>query len=398
MMTLMCEGGFEKGFLLSLFSLGNVVFVGRDVTYYVSTMAHARAGSPLGVGGARVAMPPRKKNPKTSLSLQKMKRKHLTHIMRFTLLLLFFGWGMGSAEACSAGIDSRDASRVENSVFPHEVSSILGTTPTKPTALAADLADPAVGPALLDFLSGNAAGITAANRLDRLKAWEVCFIDDVVRTNPDKLTKVSRYLDNNPNAEAALKAEFNITPANKRGLFVDRTSYIDDLNQQYGPFNTSANFEPQGLTSINQNVYDDMLNEYPTSLPNREEILDGVIKTGSTTPVKVVYQHGDELYKVVPKGESVGPKSPFWMTLDELNSLKTSGGLEQKLGLPLDSHGVKYDVYKISANLNSNVYQSTVANTIESGYSTAGGATQSLVLKRSNWSSPSKVDEIIPEL
>ena len=233
---------------------------------------------------------------------------------------------------------------------------------------------------------------------DKVKAWNVCFIDDVVRTNPDKLTKVSRYLDNNPNAEAAFKAEFNITPSNKRGLFVDRTSHIDDLKQQYGPFNTAANFEPQGLTSIDQSVYVDMLNEYPPSLPNREEILDEVIKTGSTIPAKVFYQQGDELYKVVPKGESVGSNSPFWMTLDELNSLKASGGIEQKLGLPLDSHGVKYDVYKISANQNSNVYQSIVANTIESGYSTSGGATQSLVLKRSNWSSPSKVEEIIPEL
>ena len=181
-------------------------------------------------------------------------------------------------------------------------------------------------------------------------------------------------------------------------MFVDRTSHVDDLKQQYGPFNTATNFEPQGLTSINQNVFDDMLNEYPTSLPNREEILDGVIKTGSTTPAKVVYQQGEELYKVVPKGESVGPNSPFWITLDELNSLKTSGGLEQKLGLPLDSHGVKYDVYKISANQNSNVYQSTIANTIESGYSTTGGATQSLALQRYNWSSPSKIEEIILEL
>lgn len=83
-----------------------------------------------------------------------MKQNLLTHLMRLTILfLLFFGAGTGSAVA-GPGLECG------------------GTTPTKPTALAADLADPAVGPALLDFLSGNTAGITAAARVNRLKAWE----------------------------------------------------------------------------------------------------------------------------------------------------------------------------------------------------------------------------------
>ena len=69
-----------------------------------------------------------------------------------------------------------------------------GTTPTKPATLAADLADPAIGPALLDFLSGNASGITAANRVNRLKAWEALFDYSVFRKNIDHLDYTENYL------------------------------------------------------------------------------------------------------------------------------------------------------------------------------------------------------------
>jgi hypothetical protein len=106
-----------------------------------------------------------------------MKQNLLTHIVRLTILfLLFFGWGTGSAVAGS-GLEGG------------------GTTPTKPTALAADLADPAVGPALLDFLSGNTAGITAAARVNRLKAWEGLYKTGL-RTDVDLwLPTVSKWFD-----------------------------------------------------------------------------------------------------------------------------------------------------------------------------------------------------------
>jgi len=71
--------------------------------------------------------------------------------------------------------------------------TVLGSTPTKPAALAADLADPTAGPALLDFLSGNAPGITAVNRVDRLKAWEDLFDFPNLRTNTGALDAVTKH-------------------------------------------------------------------------------------------------------------------------------------------------------------------------------------------------------------
>ena len=73
--------------------------------------------------------------------------------------------------------------------------TVLGSTPTKPAALAADLADPTAGPALLDFLSGNAAGITAVNRLDRLKAWKGAIDFPNVRKDVKFLESFSKALD-----------------------------------------------------------------------------------------------------------------------------------------------------------------------------------------------------------
>ncbi len=87
------------------------------------------------------------------------------------------------------------------------------------------------------------------------------------------------------------------------------------------------------------------------------------------------------------------------MKLDELNLHKNSPVFDQKLGLPLDSHSPKYDVYKIELNSGqqADVFESTIANAVEGGYSTTGGATQSLVLDRSKWSDPQLLsDEIFP--
>ena len=70
--------------------------------------------------------------------------------------------------------------------------------------------------------------------------------------------------------------------------------------------------------------------------------------------------------------------------------------LEQNLGLPLSSHGVEYDVFKITAQQSGNIFNSTIAPTIQNGYKTIGGAAQSIVPDRGLWSTPSKIETFLP--
>ena len=85
------------------------------------------------------------------------------------------------------------------------------------------------------------------------------------------------------------------------------------------------------------------------------------------------------------------------MSKSEFAKLKTSGNLEQKLGLPISSHAPKYDVFKITATKQTTIYNSTVAETIQNGYRTTGGATQSLVPDVTNgWSTPELIESFIP--
>jgi hypothetical protein len=59
----------------------------------------------------------------------------------------------------------------------------------------------------------------------------------------------------------------------------------------------------------------------------------------------------------------------------------------------------KYDVYEIALKpgQSADVFESTVASTVEGAYSTTGGGLQSLVLDRAKWSSPQKLSrEIFP--
>ncbi|MGB4774053.1 MAG: hypothetical protein WBP45_02675 [Daejeonella sp.] len=63
---------------------------------------------------------------------------------------------------------------------------------------------------------------------------------------------------------------------------------------------------------------------------------------------------------------------------------------ESKAGLPLGSIADEYDIYKITANQPSTTYRSSIAPTTQKGYTTTGGAIQTIVLDRSTWSAPIK--------
>jgi len=80
-------------------------------------------------------------------------------------------------------------------------------------------------------------------------------------------------------------------------------------------------------------------------------------------------------------------QQPYWLKLDELDTHGATANFEQKLGLPVSSHSAKYDVYKIElkSGQQADVFESKIASTVENGYTTTGGATQSLVLDRTKW-------------
>lgn len=178
--------------------------------------------------------------------------------------------------------------------------------------------------------------------------------------------------------------------------FLKRSDWKDDLIKKYG--DDIGDFKPRGLnpSQVSQSTKNAMLKEYPSSLSPqlKERFLSDVLKSGSTSPVRLKMNSGGELFKVVPKGNTPN-KSPFYLRKSELDNLKKSGNIEQKLGLPISSHAAEYDVYKAVAKQTVNVFKSKVAPTIQNGYKTTGGATQSLILDTSKWSI-SKVETIVP--
>jgi hypothetical protein len=146
-------------------------------------------------------------------------KTHLQHYLsHLGLVIAFIVSGFSAiGEVSVAMVSAAEGKDDRGTVSEHVVNgdanylddfvTVLGSTPTKPAALAADLADPTAGPALLDFLSGNAAGITAVNRVDRLKAWEKLFkdgdaISDVLRKRTDVLEWFAKHGDDIPQSAA----------------------------------------------------------------------------------------------------------------------------------------------------------------------------------------------------
>jgi len=68
-----------------------------------------------------------------------------------------------------------------------------------------------------------------------------------------------------------------------------------------------------------------------------------------------------------------------------------------KVALPLISHAVEYDVFKITAIQQAKAFENTIANTLEKTYTTTGGSKQMLVIDRSKWSPAVKIKTIMPK-
>jgi hypothetical protein len=170
-----------------------------------------------------------------------------------------------------------------------------------------------------------------------------------------------------------------------------RTSFWDDWINKCFPSKNWSNttFVTKGknysaFKTTNTSVYNDMKALNPNEIKLQE-----FIEAGSTIPVKVPINNGDEFFKIVPKGNNIGSPSAYYVDQAQLNLIKANPEkLEQVLGLPLGSVNAEYDVFKITyQGSNGYVFKSTVAGTEQFAnatptlkYLTPGGGTQTLIL------------------
>lgn len=119
------------------------------------------------------------------------------------------------------------------------------------------------------------------------------------------------------------------------------------------------------------------------------------IQSGSTLPV--AHQTNSPLVKIVPKDGSVTPYSPYFTTEAQLRAAGASDKtLADHFGLPINSQADLYDIYKITPHGETTVFTSRVAPTSELGglVTQGGGAEQTLILNRAEWSDPVLVEKI----
>jgi hypothetical protein len=132
---------------------------------------------------------------------------------------------------------------------------------------------------------------------------------------------------------------------------------------------------------------------------SRQQALDAVesfINSGKTLPVATPLDVTDKLVKVVPSGGAPSASTGYWMRESELQKLlQNPATLPQQLGLPPGMQVSTYDVYQIAPKQAAVVFESKIAPTTVNGVpNTTGGATQSLVLDRSQFSVPIKTGSI----
>ncbi len=144
--------------------------------------------------------------------------------------------------------------------------------------------------------------------------------------------------------------------------------------------------------------YDDFKADYPelyaemvAKYPNEaiaERYLPELIESGSDIPKKVVFNKGDKVYKIVPKGKDISGPSAYYLSEKQMKKIKEKpDSLEQTLGLPLSSVSGSYDVFEMTAQEDGvSAFESTIAPTEQSGkppqgsYTTTGGGKQTLII------------------
>ncbi|MGB4076072.1 hemagglutinin repeat-containing protein [Pseudomonas sp.] len=172
------------------------------------------------------------------------------------------------------------------------------------------------------------------------------------------------------------------------------------IDNEFGiaPTQQLAGFKTFGININPKNISEGraLIQEYQDaglSPVQAEKYAKGLIESGSTLPVKKTIN--EPLYKVVSVGGSPSDVTPYWFTKQELDRLKIDPvNALSKLGIPLQSHGVKFDVFEIKPKGSAVVFESTVAPTQQGAFRQIGGATQTLVPNRSQFNNAVRLETI----
>ncbi|VWX58290.1 hypothetical protein VARIO8X_130127 [Burkholderiales bacterium 8X] len=168
--------------------------------------------------------------------------------------------------------------------------------------------------------------------------------------------------------------------------------------------NPEAGFKPLGLK------VDDPFNSLSgtkiiielekTGLPPERAwaIAKSLHEAGSTLPTSKVLGPDAKLFKVVPKGSEPSQSTPFWISESEWTVLRRKPtALADALGLPPSLNVDRFDVFLIRPRKEGSlVFESRVAPTNFDGLPSAqGGAMQTLVIDRSLFTNPVKIETFI---
>ena len=116
-----------------------------------------------------------------------------------------------------------------------------------------------------------------------------------------------------------------------------------------------------------------------------------LIESGSTPLKAIDVAPGDALYKVVPEGQMPGKYSAYFGTEKEIADLKglSYDQISDRLGIPLESQQTtRFDVVKVVAQEQTTVFETVIAGTTQNGYVQPGGAVQTLIGNRGQFSAP----------
>lgn len=119
------------------------------------------------------------------------------------------------------------------------------------------------------------------------------------------------------------------------------------------------------------------------------------IGSGSNTPKLSIID--SPLVKIVPVGQEASRYSPFFTTMEELQSAaQGSRTLADSLGLPLGSEATKYSIFEMTPLKPTEVFVSKIAPTTEFGgnIDRVGGALQYLTPNRNEWSATKLIGTI----
>jgi hypothetical protein len=121
------------------------------------------------------------------------------------------------------------------------------------------------------------------------------------------------------------------------------------------------------------------------------------ITSGLELPRMETIGSHESLAKIVPAGTPPSAYSPFWTKEAELDAaVKAGKNLSDYFGLPVVSEAARYDIYRITPKVPTQVFVNTVAPTSELGGQVIkmGGAEQSLVPNRQLFTDPVQVRSV----